>query len=122
MLRKWFAKPKVEMVEDLPEEDMDVVFNTQSDCEDANMSRVDQSDIKDDFDEALDFSTYSKNVEEPEALEEAVEALVFQCHNTECCRFLLALFTKLMVFRFTNTTCSRAVGSLKTRDGCRRVI
>ena len=54
MLRKWFAKRNVEVAE-TPQDDVDLVFNTQSDFEDVEMSRVDTLGS---IEGQLDFSEY----------------------------------------------------------------
>jgi HD-GYP domain-containing protein (c-di-GMP phosphodiesterase class II) len=63
MLRKWFANRKVAVIDKVQDDDVDLVFNTQSDFDDVNMSRVDALDMKDDVDEELDLSEYSEPVE-----------------------------------------------------------
>jgi HD-GYP domain-containing protein (c-di-GMP phosphodiesterase class II) len=70
MLRKWFGK-KVEVAETAPQDDVDVVFNTQSDFDDVSISKVDKLDI-DDLDEKLDVSEYDEDLDTKESSEPKV--------------------------------------------------
>ncbi len=77
MLRKWFNRRKVESAKDVSNDDVDLVFNTLSDFEDVNMSRVDSLDIKD-HEEELDLSEYSETPEESEVIEAAMPITLIQ--------------------------------------------